>query len=131
MPKIGDEFDLTVSYAVSPDNFVITTRNTGGRYCYWMIHGPYNSSLFVSLGDAFDHLASSMSEFYSSSEKCSPYSVCSSDKAMSKYAAAKLNDRDWQRYSDTLEVFMTSFQLQFSGLKFCKLSQMGNQHWLL
>jgi len=77
MPKIGDEFELTVSYAVSPDNFVITTKNIGG--------------------DAFDHLANSMSEFYSSSEKCSPYSVCSSDKAMSKYAAAKLNDRDWQR----------------------------------
>ena len=74
-----------------------------------MIHGPYNSSLFVSLGDAFDHLASSMSEFYSSSEKCSPYSVCSSDKAMSKYAAAKLNDRDWQRYSDTLTSLIHDF----------------------
>lgn len=33
MPKIGDEFELTVSYAVSPDNFVIITRNTGGEYC--------------------------------------------------------------------------------------------------
>ena len=31
MPNIGDEFELTVSYAVSPDNFVITTRNIGGR----------------------------------------------------------------------------------------------------
>ena len=57
----------------------------------------YNGSLFVSPGDALDHLTSSMSEFYSSSENCSPYSVSSSDKAMSKYAAAKLNDRDWQR----------------------------------
>ena len=31
MPNIGEEFELTVTYAVSPDNFVITTRNIGGR----------------------------------------------------------------------------------------------------
>ena len=91
----------------------------------------YNGSLFVSPGDALDHLTSSMSEFYSSSENCSPYSVSSSDKAMSKYAAAKLNDRDWQRYSHTFELFMNSLKLEFSELKFCKLFQMGNQHWLL
>ena len=34
LPNVGDEFELTVSYAVSPDNFVITTRNTEGRYCW-------------------------------------------------------------------------------------------------
>ena len=104
MPKIGDEFDLTVSYAVSPGNFVITTRNIGGEIdilVEFIMNNPDNGSLFVSPGDALDHLASSMSEFYSSSENCSPYSVSSLDKAMSKYAAAKLNDRDWQRCIDT------------------------------
>ena len=42
-----------------------------------------------------------MSEFYSSSGNSSPFPMSSSDKAMDKYAAAKLNDRNWQRYSDT------------------------------
>ena len=31
LPNVGDEFELTVSYAVSPDNFVITTKNIGGK----------------------------------------------------------------------------------------------------
>ena len=39
MPNIGDEFELTVSYAVSPDNFVITTKNIRGRLMKKTLNG--------------------------------------------------------------------------------------------
>jgi len=73
IPEAGDEVEVTVSYAVSPDNFVILVHSANG--------------------EALSELIQSMSEFYNSSS----LTMSSLDQDSDNYAVAKLNDKHWQR----------------------------------
>jgi len=80
LPEEGSEFDLTVSYAVSPDNFVIVAESVGGV-------DPCPSSL--------SSLRLSMSKYYEGDEGGA--SAVQLDIRADRFAAAKLDNGDWHR----------------------------------
>jgi len=78
IPQVGEKLQLTVSYAVSPDNFVIIAHSDEG--------------------EVLDQLTQSMSDYYNSNDQSTSISMSSLEKAGSQsYAAAKLNDKEWHR----------------------------------
>ena len=77
LPEVGSEFEVTVSYAVSPDNFVILAQPDSPH------HLPGLSELTVS-----------MSEYY---EAGPGLDQRLEDARLDRFAAAKLNNSDWHR----------------------------------
>ena len=81
-----------MSYAVSPDNFVILVHSAnGGNVCVYIKIAI--SEYTFDLGEALSELIQSMSEFYNSSNLI----MSSLDQQSDNYAVAKLNDKHWQR----------------------------------
>ena len=76
LPEAGSEFEVTVSYAVSPDNFVILPRT-------WGAGGP-----------GLSELTASMTEYY---EGGPGQDQGLEDARLDRFAAARLNNTDWHR----------------------------------
>ena len=54
----------------------------------------------VSPGEVLDQLTQSMSDYYNFNDQSTSISMSSLEKAGSQsYAAAKLNDKEWHRYT--------------------------------
>ena len=81
LPKVGSEFALTVSYAVSPDNFVILPQ-------------PGASPSSPNQLPGLPELRVSMLEYY---ETGPGQHQRLEDSRLDRFAAAKLNNADWHR----------------------------------
>jgi len=77
LPCVGDHIQLTICYAVSPDNFVIRTLS--------------------DQGDELSELLTSMNEFYNKSENNTKTQLTSLNLSADQYAAAKLDNDQWHR----------------------------------
>ena len=84
LPEVGSEFALTVSYAVSPDNFVILPQPGGGP------SSPSSPHQLPGLPELRD----SMLEYY---EAGPGQHQRLGDSGLDRFAAAKLNNADWHR----------------------------------
>ena len=94
LPAEGTELELTVSYAVSPDSFVILPVNSAGMSVTKHGQATTPSHCIVYPGSLLSTLTLSMSEYYQSSEETGHPPDIQSDK----FAAARLNDKEWHRW---------------------------------
>ena len=99
LPEVGSEFEVTVSYAVSPDNFVILpqTGGAGGNYKagWWCLVVSLLSSSDSSFHlPALSELTASMTEYY---EAGPGQDQRLDDTRLDRFAAARLNNTDWHR----------------------------------
>ena len=99
LPEAGSEFEVTVSYAVSPDNFVILPETGGGGGNYevaqcWCCMLSLSCSAFPHSLPGLPELTGSMMEYY---EAGPGQHQRLGDSRLDRFAAAKLNNTDWHR----------------------------------
>ena len=119
LPETGSEFDLTVSYAVSPDNFVILpqTGGAGGKSAGGV------SALLRSLSypdcpllPGLSELTASMCEYY---EAGAGQHDRLDNTRLDRFAAARLNNADWHRYG-LPSLLLPPDDCLTAGLRCCK-----------